>query len=122
METSWGRLLFIGPNLCQQSEDFRLGLLKLGPIERIEVIDAEEGFRHFSKELLVVSKGIMFHALAIVKQHSLAVTALLEFLVRFANSRFVERKHLVVISMGQLVQDDPRLFVDVAPRRQIGSA
>ena len=43
------------------------------------------------------------------------MSALLEFLVRFADSRFVERKHLVVISMCQLVQDNPRLFVDVAP-------
>ena len=49
------------------------------------------------------------------------MAASLEILVGLPDPRFLESQHLVVIGMGQLVQDDPGLLGDVPRSGQIGS-
>ena len=57
---------------------------------------------------------------AVVEQGLFAAATLPIFLEGLLDPRFVEAQHLVVVGVGELVQDDPGLLIDVSPRGQVG--
>ena len=99
------------PNIFHQRIDLRLGCLEFRSIKREKVVQTKIRLREFGEKLLRISQSVMPGTRAFVKQHVLAVAALLEFFVCRLNARLLKSKHLVVISVRQFVQHHPGLFV-----------
>jgi len=70
------------PNTFHHRIDLRLGCLEFRPIKGGKIVQAKIRLREFGEKLLHIRQGVMPGTRAIVKQHVLAVAALLEFFVR----------------------------------------
>lgn len=87
-----------------------------------EIIGAEVGLRHLGEELLLVGEAVVTRARAVEEEGVVAGAAALERLPCRHDPRLVKTEHLVVVGVGELVEDHPRLLGDVADSRQLGRA
>ena len=93
--------------------------LQFGAYEREKIVAVEERFGAFGEVLLVVGQSVMAHAFSGVEQDVRVEVTLFGLLECGDDAWFFERQDLVVIRVGEFMQDDGRVLEHLPAREQV---
>ena len=110
------------PDGVHQLVDFRFRLFQFGTVERKEVVDTEVTFGHFREKFHLVGERVVSDSSAVAMECFVTVAALFVLLVCLKDTGFLEAENLIVIGVGEFVEDDPGLFADISRRGYIGGS